>query len=242
MDYISYLKAEILPSLKKYKVEVVLISISLIITIVLTIEHFIPARAANINGVQMSSQDVLGATEETPKPTTAASEENKKPTIFVEVSGAVLNPDVYELPIDARLVDVIDMAGGLSRTADSLFVARNYNLAKKLNDQEKIYIPYYSDIASGMFVEETRVLDYLQPVGTVQNNIQTVSSDNQNGQEKTISINTASESELDTLPGVGAVTAQKIIDNRPYASFDELLTKDVVKTSVFEDIQDMIEL
>jgi competence protein ComEA len=61
-------------------------------------------------------------------------------------------------------------------------------------------------------------------------------------EQPTVNINTASESELDTLPGVGNVTAGKIISNRPYNALDELLSKKVVNTGVFEQIKDKITI
>ncbi|MBI2012688.1 ComEA family DNA-binding protein [Candidatus Curtissbacteria bacterium] len=55
-----------------------------------------------------------------------------------------------------------------------------------------------------------------------------------------ININTASEKELDTLPGIGPVTAQKIIASRPYSDSGELLSKKVVSGSVYEKIKGLI--
>ena len=57
-----------------------------------------------------------------------------------------------------------------------------------------------------------------------------------------IDINAASESELDTLSGIGPVTAGKIIDNRPYGSLEELVSKKAVSSSVFEKIKDHISV
>ena len=57
-----------------------------------------------------------------------------------------------------------------------------------------------------------------------------------------ININSASESELDTLTGVGPVTIGKIIDNRPYNTLEELVSKKAVSKSVFEKIKDSISL
>ncbi len=57
-----------------------------------------------------------------------------------------------------------------------------------------------------------------------------------------ININTASESQLDTLPGIGPVTAQKIIVGRQYGSIDELLSKKVVGAKVFEQLKDKISV
>ena len=57
-----------------------------------------------------------------------------------------------------------------------------------------------------------------------------------------VNINVASESELDKLPGIGPVTAQKIISSRPYSSLEDLLTKKVVSQSTYEKIKDLISL
>ena len=57
-----------------------------------------------------------------------------------------------------------------------------------------------------------------------------------------VSINQATQDELEALPGVGPVSAQKIIDNRPYASIDELISKKVISSSTFEKIKELITL
>jgi len=159
---------------------------------------------------------------------------NKK--IFVDVGGAVKNPGVYEASVGARLKDFLDLAGGLSEEADKFFFQRNFNLARIVNDQEKIYIPSAWEIQSGLFVENSRTLDYNQEtsIGWQENSLEeTVNK---------ISINQASAEELDTLPGIGKATAQKIIQNRPYQTIDELITKKVVGKSTFEKIKDLISL
>jgi competence protein ComEA len=57
-----------------------------------------------------------------------------------------------------------------------------------------------------------------------------------------INVNTATAKELDVLPGVGPVTAQKIIDNRPYAKLEELKEKKAVNKSTYEKIKDKVTL
>lgn len=217
---------------KKYTVEVILICIALIITIFAFAQSSISQSQASVE----FSENVLGTSIESVSASPVPSPVDVY--IAVDVSGAVLEPDVYKLKVGARLGEAIDMAGGLASTADRLFVSRNYNFARKLSDQEKIYIPYYSDTSSGIFVEEPRILDYLQPLGSQNESTEMSVSPS----DETVSINSASLSQLDTLPGVGPVTAQKIIDNRPYESVDDLLLKQVVKVSVFEDIESMLSL
>lgn len=176
-------------------------------------------------------------------------EEEKKPIsnfqlpisrIFIDLSGAVQKPDVYEVTPGARLKDVLVLAGGLSSEADRQFFSRNFNMARVLVDQEKIYIPSIWEVQQGLFQESTFVLDQINP--KVINNQLSIQDQNQETEEQKININIATVEELDTLPGVGKVTAKKIIDNRPYQSTEELLTKKAVGKSVYEKIKDLITI
>ena len=97
-------------------------------------------------------------------------------------------------------------------------------MAKVVTDQEKIYIPSVWEVSNGYFSENQQTLDYVLPT-----NNQTL-----------ININSAPIDELDTLPGVGKVTAQKIVDNRPFGALEELLDKKIVNKTVFENIKDLI--
>lgn len=139
--------------------------------------------------------------------------------IIVDVSGGVMGPGVYTLAITSRLQDAIIAAGGLSAEADTSQIAKRLNLASKLVDGQKIYIPQKGD-------EEAGVLDTTIPVGAT----------------KQININTASLSELDSLPGIGQTTAQKIVSNRPYKVITELQTKKIIGAKVFEGIKDSIHV
>ena len=135
--------------------------------------------------------------------------------ILVDVSGAVVSPGVYQLPFNSRLQLAIQAAGGLTPKADSEWVAKNLNLASKLSDGQKIYIPRKGESS------------------TQNTSLPT---------DKQININTANASELDSLPGVGLKTAEKIIQNRPYQKIEDLLLKKVVNRSVFTKIKDKIRV
>lgn len=141
----------------------------------------------------------------------AAEDSNKE--IFIDIEGAVTEPGVYTLPADSRIKDVVERAGGLSDTADTTRIAQTINLAAKATDGMKLYIPS---------VGETVVIP---------------ASNSEGGTSEQININSASSSELESLPGIGEVTAGKIIDNRPYGAIEELLEKKVVGNSVFEKIK-----
>lgn len=133
--------------------------------------------------------------------------------IVVHVDGAVARPGVYELSAGARVSDAVSVAGNLAKDADMAKV----NLAAKITDGQKIHIPAIGE----------------QSVGSSQSVAGGSTS-------ALININTVSESQLDTLPGVGPVTAQKIITSRPYTAPEELLTKKIVGQSTYEKIKDLI--
>lgn len=136
-------------------------------------------------------------------------------TIWVDLAGAVMKPGVYELPSDSRYKDLLARSGGLSAEADRDWLGKNLNLAQKLEDGQKVYIPFLSEIEGEVAGAGSIVADK-------------------------ININTASASELDSLWGIGEARARAIIDNRPYSSIDELLAKKVIPANVFEEIKDEI--
>jgi competence protein ComEA len=155
--------------------------------------------------------------------------------IVVDVSGAVNKPGVYELKYGSRINDAIKKAGGISDDADYNYFSRNFNLSSFVFDQEKIYVPFSWEINSGIFIEETRILNYLNPFITNSSNEYQTSYESD-----LININTATSQELEELSGIGQVTAKKIIDNRPYSSVEELLSKKILKQNIYENIKDQI--
>ena len=152
--------------------------------------------------------------EQTPEQEQAAQ------VLSVDVSGAVEKPGVYKLSSNSRIQDALVEAGGLSYEADRDWVAKHTNLAAKLIDGTKVYIPSKEE------VNQTRAdpNQILSSIVSVQG----------------ININTASEAELDQLPGIGEVTAQKIINQRPYTEINELLSKKIVNQSTFNKIKEQI--
>jgi competence protein ComEA len=144
--------------------------------------------------------------------------------IVVEVSGEVINPGVYKLSKGARINDALIIAGGFSENADRSWVEKNLNRAAKVGDGTKIYIPKVGQ-QSGV------------PSASNIEGVQTVSSDRGSG---LLNINTASQSQLEELPGIGPVYAQSIIEHRPYSTVEELLSKDALKKSTYEKVKDLV--
>lgn len=128
---------------------------------------------------------------------------------IVYISGEVKNPGTFEISENARVSEVISLAGGFSENANASFITETLNLAKIVEDGEHIFIPSQNSI-------------------TQNSNL--------------ISLNSASITELESLPGIGESTAQKIIDNRPYSSIEEIMNIGGIGESKFSQIKDLITL
>jgi len=139
--------------------------------------------------------------------------------IRVHVTGAVTNPGVYTLPESARVETAIEAAGGLSGNAE----AQSLNLAAILTDGQRLFIP--------------EILEVTLTAG--ERSVTSITS-------MLININTAGFSELDSLPGIGEVKAQAILDYRQknglFTALEDLLKVDGINQSLFEKIQGLITL
>jgi competence protein ComEA len=148
------------------------------------------------------------------------AEEETVDKIIVEISGEVLKPGVYELDPGSRVNDLLIVGGGLTAQADREWVGKNVNLAQKLADGVKIYIPRKA-------VESPSSKPLANTPAAVPGKI---------------NINIASIAELDSLWGVGEATAKKIIEARPFQKPEELLDKKIVKSNVWEAIKDQVSV
>lgn len=141
-------------------------------------------------------------------------------SVVVHIDGAVEKPGVYSFAPDTRVQELLVQAGGLSLSADRNWVAQQLNLAQKLTDGMKIYIPRNGEIVSSMQTGQVAGIS----------------------QTKIVSINQASQAELESLAGIGPVTATKIIANRPYQNLEELVSKKSLTQSAFNKIKPSISL
>lgn len=160
-------------------------------------------------GAGLSISKFMGGTGQ-PQFVTGSSEAETG-GIKVDIEGAVAQPGVYALDDSARVAEAIEKAGNFTENADQTWIAQNLNLAAKLVDGQKIYIPQVGE------------------AGKVASQV-----------SGKININNAQASELDKLPDIGPVRAEKIISGRPYARIEDLLTKKIVGESTFEKIKDKI--
>lgn len=150
--------------------------------------------------------------------------------ITAYVSGGVVNPGVYILETGDRLNDLLETAGGVAKTADKEFVNKHLNLAKRLSDGDQYYIPTTAEI------EEIYIAKFASSENGGNSQV------NESEQIGPISINSSTKNELTQLVGIGQVRASKIIENRPYASLQELVTKSVISQSLMDEILQKITL
>ncbi len=125
-------------------------------------------------------------------------EETEEKNIFVHIAGCVQKEGMLELSSNSRIADAIEKAGGLTQDAD----LSDINLAYILEDGMKIYIPNQNERQ-----ENNEITENIPNTATMQ--IQDT-----NKKQDVININTATQEELDTLPGIGPATVIKIIEYR----------------------------
>lgn len=181
---------------------------------------FFKNKGGSVVGLSSTKVEVLNSTKES---------EGTLSEIVVEVSGQVEKPGVYKLPFGSRVEDALILSGGFSLSADRVWVEKSLNRAAKLSDGQKLYIPKKGENAAAPLRPSGSAQDFAGQGGGVVG-------------EGLININTATFSQLDSLPGIGQVYGQSIIEHRPYSNIRELLSRGVLKTSVYEKIKDKISV
>jgi competence protein ComEA len=143
--------------------------------------------------------------------------------IVVDVAGAVARPGIVELPAGSRIADAIDAAGGFASDAD-LTAASEINLAQALVDGQQVRVPRIGE-------------------GTASApNASAAAAGAGGGSSGLVNVNTATPEELEALPGIGAVTVQKIVaarQERPFSSLQEMVDRGVIHRGQLEDIMEL---
>lgn len=163
--------------------------------------------------------------------TTTQLETEKSKTFFVYVCGKVKTPGVYEMADGDRIIDAINKAGGVLNNAD----LSTLNLAEKVKDEMKIYVPDKNENHENSVNINTSQ--------SVKDNI--VSSNlSKSTQSNKININNASKAELETLPYIGEVLADRIIEYRQkngrFKSLEEIKNVEGIGEKRYEAIKDLI--
>jgi comEA protein len=134
------------------------------------------------------------------------------PPIVVSISGEVARPGTYELPWGARTKDAIQAAGGTTKAAESSLL----NPAAQLEDGEHLLVPGRAATVNGV-----QLMDKTAP-------------------GERVNLNTASAAQLEALPGVGPKFAARLIEGRPYSSFEDVDQVKGVGPKMLEKLKNLV--
>ena len=186
-----------------------------VLAIVLAVAAFVVAATGAGGAVEVDGADIVTAAD----PSGAAGS-TIRAALLVEVSGAVAKPGVYRLADGARIIDAIEAAGGFGPRVDMARADAALNLAAPIHDGDELHVPSRDDAAV--------------PVPSSG----TAGSTGASG--GLIDLNTATDAQLDSLPGVGPATVAKIVGARPFATVDELQAKGVVGEKTLEKLRPLV--
>lgn len=175
----------------------------------------------------------LSFMEETTKVTTTVKSKQ-----YIDIKGNVKNPGVYEFNENDRVIDAINLAGGLKKNANT----SNINLSQKLKSEMVIYIYSNDDIKKN---EENMSCDTKCKTEVIEVNNCIETNENKNNDEK-ININTASLEELLKISGIGESKAKNIIEyretNGKFKNIEEIKNINGIGDSLFNKIKDNITI
>jgi competence protein ComEA len=137
--------------------------------------------------------------------------------VLVDVEGAVRRPGLVRLPSGSRVADAVAAAGGYSGAVDAAAASSELDLADVLQDGAKVLVPQRGPAGGAASAASPHA-------GKVD-------------------LNRATAEELDALPGIGPVTAAKIIASRqhqPFRRVDDLQTRKLVGAATFAKLQALV--
>lgn len=199
------------------KQKIIKIAIAVVIVILATVYYFSTKEENSYDDILVNNVVIENKVEE-------EKQESEKESSFIKVyvAGEVNSPGVIELEEGSRIEDAIQGAGGVKAEAN----LKNINLAYEVSDGEKIYIPNLS--------EESEEENMLEP---------NTSNSSTNAKGK-VNINKATATELTSVPGIGASTAQKIItyreENGKFQTIEDVKKVSGIGDSKFESMKDFI--
>ncbi len=216
-QHYPYLKS-LLTTIRRYRslwYPIAIGSVFVIGTLSLILGFFLPKNAAASTTTNQCSSQPTGAIKPPLKQTPTTQ-------IRVDIAGAINHPGVYTMDDDARVDELVLIAGGFHKKVSTQYVAKELNLSHKLSDEEKIYVPYVG--------ESTNMRSAASPPNTTAT------------KSSVVHVNSDSKQQLESLIGVGSVRAQNIIDNRPFQSIGELVQKGVLTQKILNDNEGKLEL
>lgn len=250
--------------IEKYKILIIFIIIIIFLTICLifsmTKKSSTKIKKLETESVKLESKEELKNNKE------EISDTIIKPNIIkVDIKGLVENPGVYQLDENSRVIDVINIAGGLKEGANTEYI----NLSKKVTDEMVIIIYSESDVEKYKQTDKQVIyIEYecvcpdnkndacITDKDTVntngvkdKDNINSSKDDNKtnsNDDEVMVSINTGTLEELMTLKGVGESKAKAIIEyrekNGEFKNLEDIMNVSGIGEAAYSKIKDNIKL
>lgn len=216
-----------------YQISGILVLIILIVSIVTKIK-------LSNNSIIIENKDKFLEKEET--------DNHKEECLLykVDIKGEIKNPGVYQLSKESRVIDVIDAAGGLTNNANTSLI----NLSKKINDEMVIIIYSNEEVSNSKegqniikIIEKECVCPDIKNDSCIYTNSDNTKNE-ENEQvseiENKISLKTCTLEELKSVPGLGEIKAQSILDYRAQYGFnkvEDLLQVKGIGDTVYEKIK-----
>ena len=217
----------------RYKKQIIIISIILIL---LSISgYFIYINIPKKEEIKISKEEPI-------KNTKPEKVEEKK--YKVDIKGQINNPGIYEVVISSRVIDVINLAGGLTVNADTSVI----NLSKKVLDEMVIIVYSKEEVTNFKKTKEIEQQVQNQCIQKDENSLKNDAciSSNNNISTNKISINNATKEELMTLPGIGESKAKDIVDyrtkNGPFKKLEDLKNIPGIGENVYNNLKENITL
>lgn len=177
-------------------------------------------------GAPLGSAGITGASVADP----AAASGN--PELVVEIVGAIGRPGVFRLPAGSRVGDLIEAAGGYGSRVDADRASHELNLAAPLHDGDQIRVPSRDDEVAAA-----------PAVGSTPGPGHASSGSASGGGSGLVDLNQATSAELEALPGIGPVTAAKILtsrDEQQFGAVEELRGRGLLGEKTYEKVRDLV--
>lgn len=235
--------------IKRNVTKIILLLLIIITIVLLFLKYYLSTNQEEIKPVEENLEVLKNTKEEKIEKTTK---------VYIDIKGAINKPGVYELDSNKKVIDVVNLAGGLTNQADTTYI----NLAKKVTDEMVVIIYTKEEIKKAKEKEKLSIANdnicicpKIENDACLKNETSTSknsSSKNNNTSKDTITstpnslinINTATKEELQNLSGVGESKAQAIIDyrikNGNFTKVEDILNVTGIGESIYEKIKDNI--